>query len=189
MRRHIWLILLLTAVALLGVGGALVLSLKAPSAAHHYQQEWVKALLQAGLIAVLGIVTSGVLERFKDTLQQRRDESKLRLDVLTELSRAYMDVKLVRRKIQATNAFTASETDILNQKQIIFEMHMYNSVRLFRQSSELAGYLKTMEHYLNTVANEPKSSERRNFDSGGFKAFSQAYGDAATLMRVEIAGR
>jgi hypothetical protein len=57
---------------------------------------------QVGLIAVLGIVTSGVLEFFKDSLQRRRDLSRLQFDVLTELSRAYMDVKLERRKIQAT---------------------------------------------------------------------------------------
>jgi len=146
-------------------------------------------LLQVGLIGVLGIVTSGVLERFKNTLQQRRDDSKLRFDVLTELSRAYMDVKLVRRKIQASKAFTAAEADLLNQNQVLFELHMHNSVHLFRQSPELAGRLKTMEHYLNRVANEPDSAERRDFDSFGFKGFSRAYGDAAMLMRQDIAGR
>jgi hypothetical protein len=60
-----------------GIGGAVVLTVKG-GGGPQYEIEWVRALLQAGLTAVLGIVTSSVLERFKDTLQQRRDDSKLR---------------------------------------------------------------------------------------------------------------
>jgi hypothetical protein len=187
MRQYVWLILLLVAVAAFGVGGALALSLKG-GGGFKYEQEWVHALLQAGLIAVLGIVTSGVLERFKDTLQQRRDDSKLRFEVLRELGRAYMDVKLVRRKLQAANGFTATETDLLNQIQVTVELHKQNSVRLFGHGSELEGHLKDMEHYLNEVANEADSPQRLGFCSHGFKDFSNAYKSAATLIRNEIAG-
>jgi len=189
MRQNVWLIFLLAAVVVFGVGGALVLSLNAPGGGIEYRQEWVRALLQAGLIAALGVVTSAVLERFKDALQQRRDDSKLRFDVLTDLSRHYMEVKLVRRKLQAADAFTATETDQLNQIQVLVELHMRNSVRLFRQASVLEAHLKTMEHYLNKVANEPSSEERREFLSKGFKVFADAFENAAMLIRAEIAGR
>jgi prepilin signal peptidase PulO-like enzyme (type II secretory pathway) len=188
MRKYIWLILLLTIVAAFGIGGALALSLKGGDG-FKYEQEWVHALLQAGLIAVLGIVTSGVLERFKDTLQQRRDDSKLRFDVLTELSRAYMDIKLVRRKMQTANGFLATETDLLNQIQVVVELHKRNSVRLFRQGSELEGHLRDMERYLNKVANKADSPQRSGFCSDGFKDFSNAYEMAAMLIRNGIAGR
>jgi hypothetical protein len=49
----------------------------------------VRSLLNGGLIAVLGVVTSGVLESFKDSLQQRRDISKLRWDVRNDLTKEY----------------------------------------------------------------------------------------------------
>ncbi len=187
MRQNVWLILLLAGV--LGVGGALALSLKAPGG---YEKEWVQALLQTGLIAVLGAVTSLVLARFNDALQQRRDDGKLRFDVLTDLTEGYMKVKLVRRKLQARklqagNSFTATETDQLNEVQVRIETHKHNSVRLFRETSALEGHLKTMEHYLNEVANNPSSKEGRGFISKeGFRVFSQAFRDAADLIRAEI---
>lgn len=185
-----WLILLLAAVAVLGVGGALALSLKVLGGRLQYEQEWVRALLDAGLIAVLGIVTSTVLERFKDTLQQRRDDSRLRFDVLTDLSRAYMDVKLVRRRVQGAGSFTTTETDQLNETQVLVELHIHNSLGLFKPNSGLKAHLRTMEDYLNKVANQANSKERSEFGSKeGFKVFADAYDGAAALMRSEISGR
>jgi hypothetical protein len=188
MRQYLWLVLLL-AIAVLALGGALKLSLKGDGHLQ-YETEWVRALLQIGLVAVFGIVTSVVLEHFKDTLQQRRDDSKLRFTVLAEVTRAYNDVKLVRRKIQAGEAFTETIADRLNQSQLTIEFHKRNSTRLFHQANELHGFLYEMEHYLNKVANEPDSEQRRGFDSKGFKkSFSVPHAEAATLIRNEIGGR
>src|SRR5262245_19128810 len=94
--RH-WRLLLLVLVAVGCVGGALLLSLAPPLQNFQYQQEWVSALLQAGLVAAAGIVVSAVGDRIRDNIQQQRDLGKLRYDVLAGLSRTYMDVKLVRR--------------------------------------------------------------------------------------------
>jgi hypothetical protein len=141
-----------------------------------------------GLIAVLGIVTSGVLELFKDSLQQRRDLSRLRFDVLTELSRAYMDVKLERRKIQATGAFTPTEINRLNELQVIFESHKRNSCYMFKNSAQLERHLEAMEKYLNAVANKDKH-ERSGFSSNGFRSFADAYEAAAGQIQHEIASQ
>ncbi len=103
--------------AIIGLGGALLLSLKAKSGGLQYEWEWVKALLDATLIAVLGVVTSTVIERFKDDLQRRRDESKLRFDVLTSLNRTYMKVKLIRRKFQETKTLMLADFDRFNEWQ------------------------------------------------------------------------
>jgi hypothetical protein len=151
----------------------------------------VRALLQLGLIAVLGVVTSYVLERFKEANQQRRDVSRLRFDVLTELSRAYMDVKLLRRKVQVSHgAFTATDADLLNEIQVKFELHKRNSVSLFDKNSELKDRLDKIEKYLNHVANKDNSEERRGFSSKeGFKDFADTFEAAAALIRKEIAGR
>jgi hypothetical protein len=190
-RQNVWLIMLLAALAIFGVSGALLLSLKDLGRDLEHEQEWVRALLQVGLITAVGIVTSGVLERFKDSLQQRHDDSKLRFDVLTELSRAYMEVKLVRRKVQAAGgAFTATETDLLNETQVLVELHMHNSVHLFKQKSGLEDKLKTMEDYLNKVANDANSKEQREFCSTeGFTVFAHAFHDTSALIKGEIAGR
>ena len=164
MRKHLWLLLVLIAVG--GVGGALAFSLRPPSAEDFkHQQEWVRALLQAGLVGVVGIVTSVVIEHLKDSIQQQRDYSKLRQDILTELSRTYMDVKLVRRKVQASKTFTSADIGDLNQLQIDVELQMRNRAGFFRGSNELRKHLKSMEHYLNKVANEHSSSEHREFSS------------------------
>lgn len=190
MRRSVLLIFTLVAIAVFGVGLALALSLNANAGRLQFREEWVRALLQVGLIAVLGVVTSYVLERFKDANQQRGDDSRLRFDVLTELSRAYMDVRLLRRKVQASQGgFTASDTDLLNEIQVKVELHKRNSVNLFNKSSELKDRLEKMERYLNHVANQDNSEERRGFSSEGFRAFADAFEAAAVLIRKEIAGR
>jgi hypothetical protein len=189
MRQYRWLISLLAAVAILGVGAALALSFDVQHRTLRHEQEWVRALLQVGLIAVFGVATAGILERLKDTLQQRRDDSKLRFDVLEELSRMYMDVKLIRRKVQANNELTPTQIDRLNEIQVLVELHMRDSIRLFRKSSDLQAHLETMEHYLNELANKSNSEERRGFSSKGFKVFSVAYERSAALVRDEISGR
>jgi hypothetical protein len=185
------LIFTLSVIAVLGVGLALALSLNAIGGNLQYREEWVRAFLQVGLIAVLGVVTSYVLELFKDANQQRRDDSRLRFDVLAELSRAYMDVKLIRRKIQASHSsLTATDADLLNEIQVKFELHKRNSVSLFGKNSELERRLDRMEKYLNRVANKHDSEERRGFSSKeGFEDFADTFEAAAALIRKEIAGR
>lgn len=187
MRKHFWLLFLLVLIAAGGVGGALAITMRPSPVAFRNEAEWVSALLQAGLVGVLGIVTSVVIEILKDSIQQQRDYSKLRQDILTELSRTYMDVKLVRRKVQASRTFTNTDIDDLNQLQIDVELQMHNRAGFFRGSSELKKHLKSMEHYLNKVANEHSSSEHRGFCSReGFRSFANAYENAATLIRAEI---
>jgi hypothetical protein len=183
-----WLILLLAIVTLSGIGGALALSVTVLGG-FLYEEAWVQALLQMGLIGVLGGVGTGVLERFKEALQRRRDVSYLRLDVLKALRRAYMDAKLVRRKMQASGQLADAQVDRLNEIQVLVELHMRDNAHLFRQTSELQGHLKTMEHYLHKVANEPGSAERRGFAGEGFEVFADAYESASDLIRPEIAGR
>ena len=186
MRDRGWLALV-GAIAVGGIGGAVVLSTTGGKWDFQHEQEWVRALLQVGLIAVLGIVTSAVLERFKDALQQRRDKSKLRFDVLTEVSRTYMDVKLVRRKLQQSNKFTSTDVDALNQLQVVLELHENNSGRLFAHKTQLEKYLSSMEKYLNKVANEPTSQQHREFTGDGFKAeFSVPFSQARDLILLEI---
>jgi hypothetical protein len=183
-----WSVIVLIAVAAIGVGAALYLSLQ-PTVALKYEQEWVRALLQAGLIAVLGVVTSGVLESFKDNLQRKRDQSKLRLDVLADVGRIYMDVKLVRRRAQAAGAFNPADSPKLNELQVRLELHKYNSVEWFENRAELADQLKKMEQYLNTVANDSKSNEHLQFISKeGFKKFSTPFHDVMAMMQQNIAG-
>jgi hypothetical protein len=188
MRKYVWLILLLAIVALAGIGGALAMSITVLGD-FEYEEQWVRALLEVGLIALLGVVAVAVLDRFKDTLQQRDAAGNLKLDVLNGLSRAYMDVKLVRRKIQAGGQLADPQTDRLNEIQVLVELHMHDNAQLFRRTGELQGHLRTMEQYLDKVANEPASQERRGFAGAGFEVFSDAYESAAQLIRPEIAGR
>ncbi|WP_166300735.1 hypothetical protein [Bradyrhizobium sp. 2S1] len=189
MRKHFSLLLLLVLIAVGGLGGALAFSLCAAPVVLKHEAEWVRALLQVGLVGVLGIVTSVVIERFKESIQQQRDSSKLRHDIMTELSRSYMDVKLVRRRIQASRTFTNTDIDDLNRLQASVELHKRNSAGIFRRSSELKPHLRTMENYLNKVANKPASPEHSGFSSSGFDTFADAYEEAATLIREEIGGR
>ena len=190
-KRYVWLILLLGAVAVFGVGLAFALSLAGPEPGLQYRVEWVRALLQVGLVAVFGVVTSLVLERFKDALQQRRDESRLRFQVLKELSRTYMNVKLLRRKVQKSGgAFNVTDARRLNKIQVNFELHKQNSVMLFHEKSELKLLLFKMEDYLNDVANDADSDARKRFSSTeGFRYFADTFKAAATLIRKEIGGR
>jgi hypothetical protein len=188
MRQCHWLFLLLAALVVCGVGVALALSLN-PDGVLEYKQEWIRAVLQASLVAVLGIVTSLVLERFKDTLQQRRDISKMRFDVRDELSRAYTDVKLIRRKLQQTGGSASAFANELNEIQVLVERHKRDNIRLFRQEKKLEEHLEKMEKYLNTVANKPKSNEHNSFTSSGFKEFAVQYERAASLISNEIGGQ
>lgn len=183
-----WGGLALTLVAAVGVGVALFLSLH-PADFLKYQQEWVKALLQAGLIAVLGVVTSSVLESFKDGLQQKRDQSKIRFDVLADIGRIYMEVKLARRRAQAAKAIDSVDLPELNARQVRLELHKHNSVALFADHASLEAALERMERYLNRVANKPDSDEHRGFiDRDGFREFSVAFHEATAIMQQDIAG-
>lgn len=185
MKHVIWAAILPVAVAIVGIGGAFVLSFGHWT--FEYEDAWVRALLQVGLVGVFGLVISVALEHFKDGLQQRRDASRLRFDTLTDLSRTYMDVKLVRRRLQATKQFTASEIDELNQLQVQIELHKRVSVHSFKQHAVLRQHLKTMERYLNHVANDPNSPERSGFLSNGFRDFANAYNHAIEIVQNEIA--
>jgi hypothetical protein len=129
-----WGTLALIAVATVGVGAASFLSLQ-PYELLKYQQEWVKALLQACLIAVLGVVTSGVLETFKDGLQRKRDQSKIRFDVLADVGRIYMDVKLVWRRAQAVKTSDPVDLPELNARQVRLELHRHNSTALLENQT------------------------------------------------------
>ena len=183
-----WRSVALIAVAAVGVGTALVLSMQ-PSDLLRYQQEWVKALLQAGLIAVLGVVTSGVLESFKDGLQRKRDQSKIRFDVLADVGRIYMDVKLARRRMQAVKAIDPADLTELNALQVRLELHKHNSPALFADDAGLEAALEKMERYLNRAANKPESDERLNFlEREGFKELSSAFHEATAIMQQDIAG-
>lgn len=183
-----WGSLALIAVAAVGVGTALFLSLQ-PADLLKYQQEWVKALLQAGLIAVLGVVTSGVLESFKDGLQRKRDQSKIRFDVLADVGRIYMDVKLARRRAQAAKSIDSADLPELNARQVRLELHKHNSAALFEGHAALEAALENMERYLNRVANKPDSDERLRFiDREGFREFSAAFHEATAIMQQDIAG-
>jgi hypothetical protein len=178
-------VLVLALVALIGISGALGLSLRTGSL--KYEQEWVRALLQAGLIAVLGIVTSAVLESFKDALQVRRDKGKLKLDVFNEINRAYLDVKLVRRRFQASRSLSADDITYLNERQLLLEQHKNNSCVLFSDPAVLQEHLRAMERYLNRAANKPDSRERAEFAGRGFDEFSEHYHALADLLRVDVA--
>jgi hypothetical protein len=79
-----------------------------------------------------------------------------------------MDVKLVRRKVKASKAFTSTDTDDLNQLQTDLELYKRNRAGFFRGSSELKAHLESMERYLNKVANEPTSPEHSGFSSKAF---------------------
>jgi len=183
-----WGGLALIAVAAVGVGAALYLSRQSAESLK-YEQEWVKALLQAGLIAVLGVVTSGVLESFKDGLQRKRDQSKLRCDVLTDVGRIYMDVKLVRRRAQAAGALNPAYLPELNEQQVCLELHKYHNVALFEKRAGLGAALGKMARYLNKVANKPESDERLHFiDPEGFSKFSTAFHKVTAIMQQDIAG-
>ena len=180
--------LALIAVAAVAVGTALFLSMQAVDLLK-YQQEWVKALLQAGLIAVLGVVTSGVLESFKDGLQRKRDQSKIRFDVLADIGLIHMDVKLARRRAQAAKAIDPTDLPELNARQVRLELHKHNSAALFDDNAGLEAALEKMERYLNKVANKPDSDERMRFvDREGFRAFSSAFHEATAIMQQGIAG-
>lgn len=182
-----WQVATLAAIGLVGVGGALFLSWYPTKLSH--QQEWVKALLQAGLIAVLGVVTSAVLESYKDGIQSRRDESKLRLQALAELGRIYMDVKLIRRVAQSSGLLSDAQLAELNERQVLLELQLENRSQ-FESQTSLGSALATLERYLNRVANKPESEERREFLSAeGFRTFSNAYRQASNAMRNDITPR
>ena len=181
------LILVLVALAVSALGGALSLTLRHQTGLK-YEKEWVTALLQAGLVALSGLAASLVLEQFKNRFQQRRDDSKLRFDLLNQISRSYMDVKLLRRRVQRSGTFTETDEDELNQLQVVFELHKHNSPTLFRQGRAIEACLGHMESYLNDVANKPHSEQRRHFTGQGFKSFSPQFKEAAALIREEIAG-
>jgi hypothetical protein len=178
-------ILFLVLVALIGISGALGLSLRTGSL--RYEQEWVRALLEAGLIAVFGIVTSAVLESFKDALQVRRDQGKLKLDVFNEINRAYLDVKLLRRRFQASGSLSDDDITYLNERQLLLEQHKNNSCVLFSDPLVLQQHLREMERYLNKAANKPDSTERLEFVGRGFDIFSDHYHALAGLLRVDVA--
>lgn len=187
--QNFWKILL--AIAAVGVGSALILGSDRNPIHLKYEQEWVRVLLQVGLVAIAGIVTSLVLERFKDALQQRRDISRLRFDVLNNLSQTYNDVKLVRRKLQNSNlVFTDDDVNELNQLQLQIELHKRVNVSSFRQENTLFKYLDIMEKYLNRAANNPGSKERAGFcTKPGFKVFSKAFEKALKLIKAEISNQ
>lgn len=174
----------LAIIALGGICGALALSLR--SGTLQYEQEWVRALLQAGLIAVFGIVTSAVLESFKDALQVRRDRGKLKLDVFNDINRAYLDVKLVRRSFQVSGSLTAEDVKYLNERQLLLEQHKNDSYVLFKHSKKVRECLLAMERYLNRAANKPGSPERAGFAERGFDEFSKPYHALADLLRMDV---
>jgi hypothetical protein len=184
MRRYYYLAIILAGVAVLGIGAALVLSLQ--HGEHlEYKGEWIRALLQVGLIAVLGAVTSGVLEVVKDAILQRRDESQLRFEALNELGSLYMDVKLIRREAQAAQSLSPKQINELNEQQVLLELLEANS-SLFPEVPCLKEHLNSMEKYLNRVANKPDSPERKDFLEDGFHSFSAAFKMSASLMRSAI---
>ncbi|MBM9515316.1 hypothetical protein, partial [Desulfogranum marinum] len=180
--------LVLAGVAAVAVGSALYLSLQ-PADLLKYQQEWVKALLQAGLITVLGVVTSSVLESFKEGLQQKRNQSRIRFDILNDIGRIYMDVKLARRRAQAVKRIESKDLQELNERQVQLELHKFNSVKLFKNHQGLEDALGTMEKYLNKVANKPETDEHQRFvDREGFRKFSVAFHEAKAIMQHYIVG-
>ena len=116
MRHTIWLTFLLLAIAVAGIGFAAKLSTHGPELIK-YEKEWVTALLQAGVVAVLGTVTTAVLELFKSGLQRSKDQSKLQLDAYLELRRRRHEVKLIRRGFQSSGSLTADDvTNLLAQQ-------------------------------------------------------------------------
>lgn len=176
----------LVVVAVVSVGVALFLSLR-PTDLLKYQDEWVKALLHSGLIAVLGVVTTGVLEVFKEGLQRRRDQSKIRFDVLADVGRIYMDVKLIRRKAQKTESIEENDFQELNERQVQLELHKHNSGNLFNNRKGFEESIEKMEKYLNRVANKPRSDEHQRFtEREGFKEFSNAFHEANSIMQHDI---
>lgn len=186
MRSYTRLILVLVAVFATCVGLALLLS-RGHLGDLAYQQQWVEALLQAGIISVLGVVTTLVVEGFKDISQRRRDLSQLRFDILKEVSRAYFKVKLIRRKFQRSGTLDA---DKLNELQIVFESHSKNSVGLFEHDARLQTSLTKMEKYLEKVANHPTSLERLGFaEAKPFRAgIADEYRAAVAAMHDVIGG-
>ena len=179
-------VLALTVIALATLSVALYLSLQ-PVPSLEYQVEWVKSLLQAGVIAVLGVVTSVVLESFKIGLQRVRDQSKIRFDVRADIARVYMDVKLIRRRAQSAKSIAPDDVVKLNVRQVKLELHKYNSTPLFHSKEELEAALSQMEKYLNRVANKPQSEEHRRFaESEGFRTFSLAFRRAMAVMQYDM---
>jgi hypothetical protein len=186
MKANQYRALVLVVVAVSAVGGAMYLSLH-PVETLRNEGEWVKALIQVGLIAVLGVVTTGVLESYKDGLQRAREQSKIRFAILADVGRIYMDVKLVRRQAQGIGSIQQNDSSTLNKRQVRLELHKHNSASFFRGGAALGGILERMEKYLNRVANEPASNERQGFLSDGFKAFSRDFRDALAIMQRDIA--
>ena len=191
MRHTVWFLLVLVAVAIVGIGSAFRLSGLEPEVIR-YQEKWVIALLQAGLIAVLGAVTTAVLELFKSGLQESKDRSKLRLDAHSGLRSYYKKVKLLRRSYQASQTLTANDVHTLNEIQLDLESLRDDSGLFGRSSLQISNALSQMERYLNHLANDPASDERIYFRDSkpperSFKVFSRAYSMASTAMRLEIA--
>lgn len=188
------LVITLVATAIVALVIALYLSHNTEELIEH-EDVWVKALLQIGLISMVGAAISMALERFKERLQQRRDLSTLRFKILDELSRAYMEVKLIRRAVQKSPPNTEDPHNLsddivaeLNQLQAVFELHKRNSIYQFPDSNELKAHLKMMERYLNLVANEPESDERIGFRSNEFNEFAEAYKKTEGLIHRAISG-
>jgi hypothetical protein len=189
-RRLVLLVVALAAIAAIGLGGALTLSLRLVGNNLEYQVEWVHALLEVGLIGVSGAAASAVLEHLKDGLQQRRDDSRLRFDMLTGLDDDYNAVKLVRRKLQKGAVFGDDDWVLLNQVQLRVEKYRKNCISLFEDSDELEKYLHDVESYLNKLVNNTTPERMNDFVSKeGFGTFAVDYHSAAGLIRREIAGR
>jgi len=190
-KQIVWLLFVLLVVAMAGIGSAIKLSALGPDVIK-YQKEWVTALLQVGLIAVLGAVTTAVLELFKLGLQRSKDRSKLQLDVLSDLRQHYKKVKLIRRNYQASQTLSADDVKALNEVQLELEVLRDDSDLFGRTSMQVFNALSKMERYLNHLANDSASTERATFQNSAppansFKVFSHAYKSAKTAMRLEIA--
>jgi hypothetical protein len=191
MRHVIWLLFVLLLIAIAGIGAAAKLSALGPELIK-YEKEWVTALLQAGLIAVLGAVTTAVLEVFKSGMQRSKDRGKLQVNAYRALRRHYDAVKLMRRRFQSSHNLTTEDVTSLNTIQLDLE-GLRDDSDLFARSSAVFSALKTMEIYLNHLANDQGSEERKHFDESksppetSFKVFSRAFAAAAKEMRFEMA--
>ncbi len=157
MKQIVWLLFVLLVVAMAGIGSAIKLSALGPDVIK-YQKEWVTALLQVGLIAVLGAVTTAVLELFKLGLQRSKDRSKLQLDVLSDLRQHYKKVKLIRRNYQASQTLSADDVKALNEVQLELEVLRDDSDLFGRTSMQVFNELSKMERYLNHLANDSASN-------------------------------
>lgn len=190
MRQILWLLIILMLIAIVGLGFAAKLSTLGPDVIK-YESEWVTALLQVGLIATIGAVTTLTLEILKSSLQRSKDQSNLKRDAYYELRQQYQAVKLIRRRFQVSKLFTPEEVASLNTIQLALE-GLRDDSDLFARSAEICEELSKMETYLNHLANKEDSSERAHFHESkppeqSFKQFSLPYSAASTAMRWEFA--